>query len=622
MVYRRIEAGNDAAGPGAEGGPSFTGWRQLAPTLWPLMLGFLILLVLVFLLGVLSERELENMRSGVGNAQLTLDGRTDLYTRTLAAAERLNTEARLRADREARKEVLPPLAVNVSNARNELNEQIDKLNNPSLMALPSWAKLRKDLQTFSDSTKELSVYAAQGFVLFRDLREDFDVVSKELQAERTKMDAAGEDLRQRAVRRVRLLWVTALILGFLVVAGTVAEVQKRFREVNRSVENARRERRFSTQILEGMVSAVAAIDARGRVRSANGVFMEIFPSAKVGVSVHGEIALNESLGSLEAAIAQPVKEATYFGRCRVSVATRAEAERTFDVYSSPIEIDNEQGRIVTLVDVTDAVDAETVMRRNEALAAVGQASAQLAHEIKNPLGSIRLGVSILRDMTDKPDALNTIDLVERGIEHLNKLVVDVTQFSRQRPLNITPVQLDDLLDVSLMLVEDRIQDKDIKVVRDLAEPVQGRWDEDQLTQVFVNLLANGIDASSEGAPVSVSTRKIAESRLIEKAHPSSRTAVHRDYVRVVIEDTGSGMDAATRAKIFEPFYTTKKRGTGLGLAVVKQIVEQHEGAIAVESEPGKGTRFIIELPLVPHSATLVIETPIAEDQVAVSDANA
>ena len=125
--------------------------------------------------------------------------------------------------------------------------------------------------------------------------------------------------------------------------------------------------------------------------------------------------------------------ATYRGRW-VCGASATHTEKTFDVYTSPLAINGDQGQIVTLVDATEAAGCRTWFTSFESLAAVGQATAQVAHEIRNPLGSIRLGVSMLRDGITDAEALNTIELVERGIRHLNKLVVDVTQFSRQKAL--------------------------------------------------------------------------------------------------------------------------------------------------------------------------------------------
>jgi signal transduction histidine kinase len=253
---------------------------------------------------------------------------------------------------------------------------------------------------------------------------------------------------------------------------------------------------------------------------------------------------------------------------------------------------------MSLVDVTKTVATETELRHKASLAAVGQAAAQVAHEIKNPLGSIRLGVAMLRDMTQPGEAHDTIDLVERGIDHLNKLTVDVTHFSREKELSLERTDLNKLLDASLELVSEQIRAKRAPVERHYAsEPLVGELDADQLRQVFVNLLVNALDAGEENSPVSITTALV-------RAHASGGNGAGAGgvvggtpHARVTIADRGRGMDEKIRARIFEPFYTTKKRGTGLGLAIVKKIVEQHGGTIAVESVAGEGTRFHIELPL-------------------------
>jgi signal transduction histidine kinase len=274
-------------------------------------------------------------------------------------------------------------------------------------------------------------------------------------------------------------------------------------------------------------------------------------------------------------------------------------EQFFDVYSSPLEIEGEAGQLLTLVDVTEAAEAERGLRRQEALAAVGQAAAQVAHEIKNPLGSIRLGVAMLRDMTRDREATNTIDLVERGIEHLSKLTLDVTQFSRRRQLTLADTDPAELLIESLELVADKLREKRTPVERQFpAEPLLGNWDEDQLRQVFVNLLANAVDASPAESPVRVSVERVTLSAGERRNGGGGGRQV--PGARVLIADRGQGMDERTRARIFEPFFTTKKKGTGLGLAIARQIVEQHGGRINVESAPGAGTRFTIELPLSPE----------------------
>jgi len=296
---------------------------------------------------------------------------------------------------------------------------------------------------------------------------------------------------------------------------------------------------------------------------------------------------------LEAVTASQVDTATYRGRWNLNGENEA---RTFDVYSSPLEIDNDRGQILTLVDVTEATKAEAALRQGQALAAVGEAAAQLAHEIKNPLGSIRLGIEMLREHASNKEALRTIELVERGIRHLNKLVVDVTQFSRHRQLERSEFELHEIIDSSIELVADRIHEKQSFIEKNYAPTeIVGFWDGEQLREVFLNLFANAIDASAESSAVQVSTELLTAASETTTVQRVSGAKPQR--VRIVVRDFGSGMDAKTKTRLFEPFFTTKKRGTGLGMSVVRQIIELHGGTIDVQSKPDKGTTFTIELPL-------------------------
>ncbi len=417
-------------------------------------------------------------------------------------------------------------------------------------------------------------------------------------ASRTNIFYKSEELQRGAARRIYVLTGIALLMGALVAALTISEAQRRFRQVRESMNEARREREFSAQMLEGMVSAVAAVDAHDRIRSCNRAFLKIFPEARAGLSVYDKIASPEAMKMLEAATTSRVERSTYRGRWVCGADTPDCADRTYDVYSSPLVVDGDKGQIVTLVDVTEAAEAEMVARRSEALAAMGQAVAQVAHEIKNPLGSIRLGVSMLRDTSTDEESQSTIDLVERGIQHLNKLVVDVTQFSRQRPLELAEVELHALIDSSLELVADQVHEKSTPVEKRFGGgQMRGEWDADQLRQVFVNLFANAIDAGKDRSPLIITTERVTkeESAAPEDDGHQRRRATH--FARVTVTDRGVGIDERTRAHLFEPFFTTKKRGTGLGLAIVKQIIEQHGGTISVESAPGEGTSFTVELPL-------------------------
>ncbi|HEY0404427.1 MAG TPA: ATP-binding protein [Pyrinomonadaceae bacterium] len=608
VVYRRLPTAEETGRKEPErkkGAPRPAAvLRKLAPSLRPIVIGFALLLALVFLLGYLSARQLEDVSGGIFDLQSRQSTKVNTLLELRTALTKLDNEARARARvGEPEGTLQPPFALRLRNARDEVTDKLARFDHLALAQTERGIGFRQQLVSYLETTNDINAYKQQqGFDKFKQLDDALDAILRDaIGQEQAEITRQTEELKQVAMRKVRLLWFIALIIGLLVAAASIREVQRRFREVRRSMDETRREREFSTQMLEGMVSAVAAIDAHDRIRSANSAFFAIFPHAAVGASVYDKFASPEAMKMLEAATASRVLAATYRGRWACDAGSPDCADKTFDVYSSPLQIDGEQGQIVTLVDVTEAVESEAIVRKTESLAAMGQATAQVAHEIKNPLGSIRLGVSMLRDTAPDAESQNTIDLVERGIHHLNKLVVDVTQFSRQKPLERADVELHELIDGSLELVGERLQEKQTPIEkRFTTAPLNGKWDEDQLRQVFVNLLANAVDASSDKSPITITTERVSATprqpggnRGNGDAGNTGRTAM----ARLIVEDRGDGMDEATRARIFEPFFTTKKRGTGLGLAISKKIVEQHGGSIAVDSAPGAGTRFIVDLPL-------------------------
>ena len=605
VVYRRLS-------PGVEKSETPDGKREkraqavvtppLAPTLKTIIVGFLLLLGLVILLGYLSVRKTDEVGAKILDDERRHAAIRDFTLELRIAATMLDNEARARGRKLSgeTEETRPVFEGPLTRARDQVRELLRRMELPPYSENEKWRSLHDRLLSFIQATEDPDAYLREGYVKFRDADKEINTLLEETRRQQEDIFYQGEELQKGAARRIYLLTGIALLMGGLVAAYTIREVQSRLRQVRESMEETRRERKFNVQMLEGMVSAVAAIDSHDRIRSANAAFFKIFPEAKLGSSVYDKFSSADAMKMIEAAVSSRVERSTYRGRWICGEDTPQCANRSFDVYSSPLDVDGDKGQIVTLVDVTEAAEAESVVRRTESLAAMGQAVAQVAHEIKNPLGSIRLGVSMLRDTSPDEESQSTIDLVERGIHHLNKLVMDVTQFSRQRPLELSEVELHELIEPSLELISDLMQEKRTPIEkRFIDEPLRGDWDADQLRQVMVNLFANAVDASKDNSPLTISTKRIPaeQSKAAEGRNGQRNKGTAKSYARLTVTDQGAGMDERTQVRIFEPFFTTKKRGTGLGLAIVKQIVELHGGAISIDSFPGKGTSFMIDLPL-------------------------
>jgi signal transduction histidine kinase len=605
VVYSRIEG---AEGEGAAQAlkarmmETFTAGAQasLWQALIPLLVGFALLVGLVIGLGYMSAGKVKEIRFSTQREERALGATLSYLLELRLALSNLDTEARIRGRIEAGTQgvLLPPTELRLRNARDAVEKLLPEFDTLRLSNDAKKQEARRQLYEYIEISRDLRDYSLRGFPAHRDLDEQLQSLMADVDTERARLDEQRDDALERTRGEILfLMWLGALT-GLVVATATFLEVWRRFRQMQRGLAALRRERQFNSQMLEGMPSAVAAVDRHDRIRAANAAFFDVFPDASVGASIHDEFTTPAGQKLLAAATSTRVTRTVYRDRFRLAVGDDGR-DRVFDVYSSPLEIEGEHGQLLTLVDVTEAAESERELRRQEALAAVGQAAAQVAHEIKNPLGSIRLGVTMLRDMAKDRESLTTIDLVERGIEHLSKLTLDVTQFSSRKQLSLSDVDLAELINESLDLISDRLQEKRTPVERRFPEePVRGHWDEGQLRQTFVNLLANAVDASPAESPILITAYCFS---IATRGRGNGEGEKQSDGVRVQIADRGAGMDDETRERLFEPFFTTKKKGTGLGLAIAKQIIEQHGGTIRAESQPGQGTRFIIELPLSPDA---------------------
>lgn len=246
----------------------------------------------------------------------------------------------------------------------------------------------------------------------------------------------------------------------------------------------------------------------------------------------------------------------------------------------------QRGSILIFQDLTPMRQMAETIRRSEKFAAIGKMAAGLAHEIRNPLASITGSIEMLNTtQTLDEDDRRLMTIVIREIDRLNGLVTDFLNFARPRPPEKVGLEVDTLLqEVAQVFSYLRYQPQQ-KAVHDTGlDLVPGVWvegDARQLKQVFWNLMNNAAEAMPDGGRIEIGMR----------VHEAERT------VEITLSDHGVGIPAENLDHIFDPFYTTKERGTGLGLSLVHRIVEDHGGSMWVESEPDLGSTFVVSLVL-------------------------
>ena len=255
------------------------------------------------------------------------------------------------------------------------------------------------------------------------------------------------------------------------------------------------------------------------------------------------------------------------------------------------EAGERRGAVVVLHDLTLEQQLDSATRRAERLASLGTIALGLAHEIRNPLSGIKGAAQLLRGSLGDPAQVRATDVIIREVDRLDGLLEQLRSLSTSPPLQLDAVNIHRILNHVLALQRQAPEWGDI-VLRTEFDPslpaVLG--DRAQLTQVFLNLVKNAVESLRGRGTVRVVTR-------IETRYHVRRRTRRRQFLSVVVADDGPGVPDDVQSQLFSPFFTTKSRGTGLGLAVCHRIVSEHAGTIAYEPHPGGGARFRVILPV-------------------------
>lgn len=223
---------------------------------------------------------------------------------------------------------------------------------------------------------------------------------------------------------------------------------------------------------------------------------------------------------------------------------------------------------------------EEQLFQSSKLAALGQLSAGIAHELRNPLTSIKVLInSIVNRIEPKESVKEDINVIESEIERMNGIIKQFLDFSRPAELCLTDVDINDILKDTLNLMAYELKEQEVSVSKAFNEELRNiSADKEQLKQVFINIILNSIQAMPEGGRLTVKTNS------------------EDKYIKVSVKDTGKGIPENLKHRLFEPFFTTRQEGLGLGLCIIKRIIDNHKGDIRIESEAGKGTTVIVSLP--------------------------
>jgi PAS domain S-box-containing protein len=547
-----------------------------------LLAGFFLLLLLISSIGYWSEHSLRQLEASTFAAE-----RETLHHFGVAVG----------ID-EIRGEMIPAVSMAIAENQNkplhftamqrlkdlkrQMDHSLDDGSKSSLGTLPEFKEVEDSFDQFWDAVDSDDPLSRN----WEDKRDRLTNATQALMrvvgAQREANDAEATQSSDRARRGIGLTTALVLGVGMVVALLTFLELRRILDRLSRAYRESAESRDYLKSLLDSLMSGVIVIADDGLVTIANRAMLE-----QAGLTGRDPVGLGyRELFADKQALIKVIAERLEGGTPGHRYAGRVQMgdKRLFDIYASPLLVSEQQrGLILVFVDVTDVERAQMELLRNRALSAVGQMTAQVAHEIKNPLGSINLAIDLLRRRPGEKtqDELEVIGVIERSVGYLGQIVSELLEFSRPKELNRSRININKFLDDLLSMVADRSKAKQIDFEKEFSDSIPiAEYDESELRKLFINLIINAIDASDPGKTIELRTKLDGPGSLL-----------------VDVEDHGCGMDAETTRRLFEPFYTTKKTGTGLGMAIARKIAELHRGDLSVSSRKGEGTRITVRLPL-------------------------
>jgi len=386
------------------------------------------------------------------------------------------------------------------------------------------------------------------------------------------------------VQHAVIMAATILLLGSAALVFTL--VIQDYYVVDRALKQSRD---YLHLVIASMANGMLSIDTQGKIISYNDLALNLL-GVKAEEVRHVDLKSiidfeSSGINKLLATGASVVEKEIVYGRGseRVPLALSI----------SPILDENGHctGAVVILRDLTEIKRLQEKLRRSQRLAAIGELAAGVAHEVRNPLSSIRGFAQFLAHvLKDQPQEREYAEIMVKEVDRINNVVTNLLSFARPVKPEPTPTDIPKLINHTVRLVEEDARSRNVDIRVSASDGLDHvNVDGNQITQVMLNLVLNALQAVESGGNILVEAQRIGSNTL-----------------RLSVQDDGAGISPDQAEKIFDPFFTTRERGTGLGLAIVHMIVENHRGEINVVSpvpEKSKGTLITISLPINESAAT-------------------
>jgi two-component system sensor histidine kinase HydH len=390
------------------------------------------------------------------------------------------------------------------------------------------------------------------------------------------------NLRLGAFERARMedLHHALLMGGILVVLGTGALyfifIVQNYYVVDRSLAEMKT---YTENVVESMADGLISVNREGKIVTLNRKAAEFF-GAKDDDLKNKEIS--RILGPDIEILLKAQKEIIRDRDLWVSHPSGVKIPLSLSMAPLKDEAGREMGSVLLLRDLREIRDLQEKVRRSERLASLGRLAAGVAHEIRNPLSSIRGFAQFFQNrFKGQEKEQEYASVMVREVDRLNRVITELLDFARPKEPHRELHSAGEILEQTLNLLESELAKKNIAVEKNLGASLPRILvDRDQLSQAFLNLLLNALESMEGAGKIRISME-----------------SGGAEVLAISISDTGRGIPKEDLERVFEPFFSTKRKGTGLGLAIVHQIVESHKGEIQVESREGQGATFRITLPI-------------------------